>query len=213
MQNLVIKHIKELMDKMCSYVKITRIINVVAERNKNAGIKEFRELIMNILLNYSSQTNIFIYTRNLLSNLIFENEGYFQTLNLEGDLLDIEKCDKCHKEFNKNFISREKIIIFNCKHIFHKNCTIKEKTDNGIEEICPICRESEIQKTSTKGKSLKSLIKKQSVILDNDKYGNKEFQVNVSFTSQNILKRLKKFDNKLKVKKRISIENSLEIVE
>ena len=65
---------------------------------------------------------------------------------------------------------------------------------------------SEVQKTSNRGKSL---IIKQSVILDNSKYNNKEFQVNVSFTSQNILKKLKKFDTKLKAKKRISIENSL----
>ena len=209
MQTIIIKNIKDLMEKMCSYVSITRIINVVSERNKNAGFKEFRDLIMNILYNYSSQTNIFTSTRKLLSNLIFENEGLFQTLNLEGDLLDVEKCDKCQKEFNKNFMYKEKIIIFNCKHNFHKSCTIKEKTDNGIEEICPICRESEIQKSSNrKGKSL---IKKQSIILDNDRYGRKEFQVNVSFTNQNILKKLKKFDNKLKVKKRISIENSLEI--
>jgi hypothetical protein len=42
-----------------------------------------------------------------------------------------------------------------------------------------------------------------------DKYENKEFQVNVSFNNQNILKKLKRFDNKLKVKKRISIENTL----
>ena len=65
---------------------------------------------------------------------------------------------------------------------------------------------SEVQKTSNRGKSL---IIKQSVILDNSKYNNKEFQVYVSFTSQNILKKLKKFDTKLKAKKRISIENSL----
>ena len=208
MQNIVIQNIKDLMEKMCSYVSIKRIINVVSERNKDAGFKEFRDLIMNILYNYSSQTNIFSSTRNLLSELIFENEGLFQTLNLEGDLIDVDKCDKCQKEFNKNFMYKEKIIIFNCKHYFHKNCTIKEKTDNGIEEFCPICRAQEVQKSSNKGKSL---IKKHSVIIDKERSGNKEFQVNVSFTSQNIIKKLKKFDNKLKTKKRIAIENSLEI--
>ena len=207
MQSFIIKNIKDLMEKMCSYVSITKIINVVSERNKNAGFKEFKELITKILYNYNSQTNIFTSTRNLLTNLIFENEGLFQALNLEGELLNINKCDGCKKEFNKNFMNKEKIIIFNCNHNFHKNCTIKENTDHGIEEICPICRASEIGKASFKGKSL---IRKQSVILDNDKYGGKEFQVNVSFTSQNILKRLKKFDNKLKVKTRISIENSID---
>ena len=204
MQEIILQNIKDLMEKMCSYVSITRIINVVSERNKNAGFKEFRELIMKILYNYSSQTNIFSSTRNLLSNLIMENETLFRNLNQEGELLDRDICDKCKQEFNKNFMSREKIIMFNCKHILHKKCAIQEKSEQDIIEICPICQELEIQNAINKGKSL---IKKQSIILDNERYGNKEFQVNVSFTSQNILKKLKKFDNKLKVKKRISIES------
>ena len=66
MQEIILQNIKDLMEKMCSYVSITRIINVVSERNKNAGFKEFRELIMKILYNYSSQTNIFSLSRNLL---------------------------------------------------------------------------------------------------------------------------------------------------
>ena len=69
------------MEKMCSYVSITRIINTVSERNKDAGFKEFKQLIVNILLNYNSQVSIFESTRNLLSNSIFHNEGDFQDLN------------------------------------------------------------------------------------------------------------------------------------
>ena len=205
-QSIVIKNIKDLMERMCSYVSIKKIIDVVSERNKNAGIKEFRELILNILYNYNNQANIFTSTRNLLSNSIFENEALFQALNFEGELLDINKCDGCKKEFNKNFMNKEKILIFNCKHNFHKYCTIKEKTEHGIEDICPICRASEIQKAIFKGKSL---IKKQTVILDNDN-NNKEFQVSVSFTTQNILKKLKKFDNTLRIKQRISMENCID---
>ena len=108
----------------------------------------------------------------------------------------------------ENFIDNSSVIITTkCNHNFHKNCTIKEKTDSGIEEICPICTATEIQKKAfNKGKSL---IKKQSIILDNERTSKKEFQVNVSYDDQNILKKLKKFDNRLKVKKRISIENSL----
>ena len=206
MQDINLQNIKDLMDRMCSYVKITRIMNVVSERNKNAGLKEFKELIKKILNNYSSQTNIFYSTRNLLSNTVFENETLFQELNQKGELIDRDKCDKCKKEFNKHLMNKEKILVFNCEHIFHKSCAIKETQGQDIVELCPLCMESEVQKASNKGKSL---IKKQTVILDNNKSNNKEFQVTVSFTSQNILKKLKKFDTKLKAKKRISIENSL----
>jgi hypothetical protein len=205
-QNVILQDIKDLMDNMCSYVSITKIMNVVSERNKDAGFKEFKELIMKILNNYSSQTNIFVSTRNLLSNLIFENEGLFQSLNQEGDLLDFKNCDGCKKEFNKDFMNKEKVILFNCKHMYHKNCAAKENTENGIQEICPICSAIEFEQSTKKGQSL---INRQNTRLDKDKYENKEFQVNVSFNNQNILKKLKRFDNKLKVKKRISIENTL----
>ena len=126
MQDINLQNIKDLMDRMCSYVKITRIMNVVSERNKNAGLKEFKELIKKILNNYSSQTNIFYSTRNLLSNTVFENETLFQELNQKGELIDRDKCDKYKKEFNKNLMNKEKILVFNCEHIFHKSCTIKE---------------------------------------------------------------------------------------
>ena len=205
-QNVILQDIKDLMENMCSYVSITKIMNVVSERNKDAGFKEFKELIMKILNNYSSQTNIFVSTRNLLSNLIFENEGLFQRLNQEGDLLDFQKCDGCKKEFNKDFMSKENVILFNCKHMYHKNCVAKENTDNGIEEVCPICSAIEFEQTQKKGQSL---IIRQNTRLDKDKYENKEFQVKVSSNGQNIFKKLKRFDNKLKVKKRISIENTL----
>ena len=204
MQEILIQNIKALTEKMCSYVSITHMISVVSERNKNAGFKEFRELIMKILYDYSSQTNIFSSTRSLLSNLVMENEALFQTLNLEGELLDRDTCDKCKQEFNKNILSREKVLVFNCKHIFHKKCAIQEKNEQDIVEVCPICQASDIQKSMTKGMSL---IRKQSIILDNERYGNREFQVNVSINNQNILKKLKKFDSKLKTKKRISIES------
>ena len=126
MQDINLQNINDLMDRMCSYVKITRIMNVVSERNKNAGLKEFKELIKKILNNYSSQTNIFYSTRNLLSNTVFENETLFQELNQKGELIDRDKCDKYKKEFNKNLMNKEKILVFNCEHIFHKSCTIKE---------------------------------------------------------------------------------------
>ena len=55
----IMQDIKDTMEKICSYVGIARILNIVSERNKNAGFKEFKDLIMKILFNYGRQTKIF----------------------------------------------------------------------------------------------------------------------------------------------------------
>ena len=205
-QKIVLQNIKDLMEKMCYYVSITRIIDTVSQRNKNAGFKEFRELIMKILNNYNSQANIFSSTRNLLSNLILENENLFRAINQEGELLGKDKCDECKKEFTRNFMNKEKVIIFNCKHIFHTKCAKKENSEDGADPVCPICNSLDVKQSSEKKGA--SLIRKQSIIL-NEKNNSKEFQVNVSIDNQAILKGLKKFDSKLKNRKRIAIENTL----
>ena len=205
-QKIVLQSIKDLMEKMCYYVSITRIIDTVSQRNKNAGFKEFRELIMKILNNYNSQANIFSSTRNLLSNLILENENLFRAINQEGELLGKDKCDECKKEFTRNFMNKENVIIFNCKHIFHTKCAQKENSEDGADRVCPICNSLDVKQSSEKIGA--SLIRNQSIIL-NERNNNKEFQVNVSIDNQAILKGLKKFDSKLKSRKRIAIENTI----
>jgi len=42
LSKIISKEIKELMEKMCSFVSVTQILNFVSEHNKNAGFKEFR---------------------------------------------------------------------------------------------------------------------------------------------------------------------------
>ena len=201
----IIQDIKDLMEKLCSFVGITKILNIVSEKNKNAGLKEFKDIIMNILFNYGRQTNIFETTKNLCTNLIFQNILTFQNMNQEGGLLDLDKCDKCHKKFNDKS-NNDSILLFKCKHIFHFRCSEKEK--NGIvnELICPICSEFEInQPLNTR----KSLIMKRNLKLIEGFSAKKEMQGNLSANKQIILKKLKRFDNKLKAKTRTAIENNL----
>ena len=201
----IMQDIKDTMEKICSYVGIARILNIVSERNKNAGFKEFKDLIMKILFNYGRQTKIFESTKKLLTNLIFENETTFQIMNQEGGLLDLEKCDKCQKIFEDES-TKGNIVIFKCQHIFHFNCVRKERTDIGIELICPICREFEISQSIS---TLKSLITRKSTKLLDGYLAKKDIQSNVSGNKQNMFKKLKRFDVKLKAKKRLTIESNL----
>ena len=196
----IIQYIKDLMEKMCSYVSIKRIIEVVTNRNKNAGFQEFRELLIKILSNYDNLSSIFKSARNLLSNLVLQNEGSFQILNAKGELLNINKCDKCKKAFNKSLSNnKEKVLVFSCDHIFHRTCIKDVWTEFGKEPICPICSELEISEVENKGDSL---IRKNSTIIDKN-IDDSKFQVNVSLPSKNMLKKLKHFDDKYFAKRKI----------
>ena len=206
-QEKLLKDIKDLMEKMCSYVSITRIINVVSERNKNVGFKEFRELIMKIFTAYSHQTTILESVRRLFTNLILENENQFQRLNQEGELLDIDKCEKCQKEFNKEFKSKEKILIFNCKHNFHKECCGKERTSHGLEEVCPLCRQTDVEESNNN--KMSGFVRKSTTILEEKKKNKKEFQVEVTFHTQKMFQKLTKLDKKLETKNKLMIYNSI----
>ena len=190
----IIKDIKELLEKMCSYVSIKRIMEVLSKKNQNAGFNEFKELLVKILGNYDNLSNIFVSARNLLTNLVLENENSFQILNLRGELLNFDKCDKCQRELNKSLNNnKEKVVVFSCNHIYHRNCVKIERTKYGNEPVCPVCRELEIGVYNEEGSSL---IKSNATIIEEKKNENNQFQVDVSFTSKKKIKILQKFDGK-----------------
>ena len=203
--NQIIQDIKDTLEKICSYVGVKKILNIISDQNKTRGFKDFKELIMKLLLNYGRQTKIFESTKKLLTNLIFENEATFQEMNQEGGLLDLEQCDKCKKNFDDK-TSKESILIFKCQHLFHFKCARKERTENGIELICPICRELEIEQSIN---TRKTLIRRKSTKLFEGFSHKRDVQNNISSSKQNIMKKLKRFDEKLKIKKRMNIENNL----
>ena len=199
---IIIQDIKDLMEKMCSYVSIKRIMEQVAEKNKNAGFKEFRELLIKILNNYDNLSNIFKSARSLLTNLVLESEGSFQVLNAKGELLNVTKCDKCGKNFVKNLNSttQENIIMFLCDHIFHKFCIEDISGYRGGDPVCPICTDLEFIKTDNKANTL---IKSNATVFDDKKDENNQIQVNVSQNSKKMLKQLKKFDDNYFEKRKI----------
>ena len=186
----IIKNIKDLMEKMCTYVSINRILEVVTDKNKNAGFKEFKDLLIKLLSNYDNLSSILVSARNLLTNLILENENSFQVLNSKGELLNIEKCDKCQNKFIKNLNNKENVLVFLCNHTFHRNCVKDIRTEFGKEPVCPICSSLEISENENKGESL---IRSSTIRLGNN-LENNPFQVNVTFSSRRMLQKLQKFD-------------------
>ena len=131
--------IKELLEKMCSFVSIKRIVNKVAESSKEATLREFKELLLKMLNSYSNLTKILDSAKQLLSNSVIINENELIRLSNKGNEIILRKCDQCHKEFKKSS-KNENIIVFKCGHLMHESCV----ADENEELECKICRKNEI---------------------------------------------------------------------
>jgi WD40 repeat protein len=132
--------LKDVLEKMCSYVSIEAIITNVTEKYKQAEFKEFKKLLLNMLSSYSHLKNILISAKNLLSNSVLYNVIELKKLNQKGNRFNFNKCDQCSKGFNP--ISEDPIIVFGCGHKCHFKCACYD--DNG-EAYCITCRKNEIE--------------------------------------------------------------------
>ena len=209
LNQLISNEIKELIEKMCSFVSVTQILNFVSEHNKNAGIKEFRELITKLLGSYSNFTSILYSTRSLLTNAILSDEHNFQTLNLKGELLNVKRCNLCKKEFKEVQGKKEFIMVFNCNHVFHKECIAKNKSPHQKNLECPLCMEIEFDDGNRKGKSL---INKNNVKIEQENNEKTKFQVKVGASARKILQKLEKYDDRSLEKHVLMINNSITVL-
>ena len=176
-QNLV-ENVKDLTEKMCSYVSIKRILEIVTDKNKISGFKEYKELIIKLLGIYSNSTDILFSVKRLFTSLIFQTDKQFNDFNTEGFTLN-EICDKCSKEFNC-----DKIYRFNCKHFIHKECIFYQNCEFGKQMLCPICKDIEIENKNIDGKSLVKL--NTNIIEENN--------IRENYVPPRISQKLKKFD-------------------
>ena len=198
------------MEKMISFVGIRRILDEVSKKNKSAGFKEFRTILMEILNSFSNLSNILSSAKNLLSNLVLQNEHYFQVLNLKGELLNANKCAKCQKVFSKNLNNKDKILVFSCEHVFHKECIYQGKMEYGKEYSCPICTELEFDQYFDKAKS--SLIKENNSVIPEKNTKDNKFQVNLSVTARKTLQKMERYDFRYLEKHKLMINNSITVL-
>ena len=193
LHQVLMEEIKDLTEKMCSYVSIKRIIQVVTDKNKDSGFREYKDLIMKLLGIYSKSSEILFSVKNLLTSLILEDEKSFQEYNIKGKTIN-EQCDKCHKE-----LMTDKIFIFNCKHMLHKECINIQYTEYGKEAICPICPATEIEKKNNNDE--KSLVTQSLNLIDEKKVQ--------SYMAIRIAQKLNNYDKKDLDKNELMIRNAL----
>jgi hypothetical protein len=133
------------LEKMSLYIGIKRILEEIS-KNKIAGYKEFKPLLYKILETYDIQNSILLSSTKLFKNLCFENCEEFISVNKEGNIYNINKCSICGNNFEKiKKYNEKKILVFNCGHKMHVQCSKTEKIGNDNIIICPICKKKEIE--------------------------------------------------------------------
>ena len=197
--------IKFLLEKMCVYINIKVIMTIVSNNYKNAGLNEFKELLLNLLESYNNQEEIYKSTKNLLYFNVINNKKILINSNLKGNFFNFEFsfCSNCKNEFsNKNNVC----YIFNCKHILCKKCVIKDYFNNEEINFCSICKENQIEdfNLNEDENNENSLIKKYSIKFINENINNEKIESN---DKKQFLKRINKYENKINNKKNDFIEN------
>ena len=139
-------NIKDVLEKMSIYVGVRKILDEVSQKNKEAGYKEFKPILLKIFETYDNQSFILNSVGRLLIKLFFENIKDFRVENMKGKNFELNKCDVCNENFSKNVGSDgKKILIFKCKHIMHYYCSYSEINKNISTYVCPICRKNEVE--------------------------------------------------------------------
>ena len=144
-EEAIFDNIKDVLEKMSSYIGVRRILEEVSKNNKEAGYKEFKPILLKIFETYDNQSFILNSVGRLLINLCFENLESFKEENFEGRILELNKCDICNENFHRNSDNEaRKILVFKCTHIMHRYCAYSEIFKNITKYICPICRKDEV---------------------------------------------------------------------
>jgi hypothetical protein len=199
----IIKEIKELLEKMSTFVKFRKLIDEVARQNKNAGYQEFRDITIDILRSYTHFTRIVNSAKDLVNNLIYDKEQECRLLNSKGEILG-KFCDICKKQFKKEK-SAENIYFFMCGHTFHENC-LEEENKNRKVMLCCICNDLDIINEKEKPSGLnKNMIKKVKT--------SKKFKVEIPEEWEKYFKMMEKYNNQNSDKNSTMLNKSIHILD
>ena len=125
---------ESLLMKMTENISLHLIIDFLTEKFGELGISKIKKLNYMMFLNFRLDENIFNKQKYLIeSEINFEINNYLFERN-KGHSNSILECSIC-----KNFIETDKIILFNCNHIYHPNCYLKQGNN---DDECPICRKN-----------------------------------------------------------------------
>ena len=212
LQAMLSMNIKDLLEKMTSFVSIKKIIEKVTEKNTNAEYREFRELLDKMLNSYSNLTKILDSAKQLLHNSVIINENELIRISQKGNDFILKRCDICHKDFHLTS-RKENILVFHCGHLMHERCVMNENSneeENSEMIECKICRKNEIDSSiitvsrSTSKSSNEITSSDSNFIVDDNEVKTEE--------KIEIFKKWKDFDKRHVQTKKMLIENTINIL-
>ena len=206
-------NIKDVLEKMSIYIGVKRILDEVSEKNKSAGYKEFKPILLKIFETYDNQRFILNSVKRLMIYLCFENIKQFKNINFKGKKCNLIKCDICEDNFSKNQDKDgKKILVFKCPHIMHYYCSYSQIINNINTFLCPICRNNELDNAISNLNS--SLMGRKKAFIKNIRVENEtKIRLNKDGIDINKYKRefikLKNFDMNYTIKRESFIEQSV----
>ena len=219
--------IKDLLDKMTSYVSIKRIINKVTEESNNmrkqqAEFKEFKDLLSKMLASYSNLTEIMESAKQLLTNSILINVNEYIRIKNSGSGFYVKQCSDCKQDLVSSW-RNENVLVFYCGHIVHEHCGFRDDTLDDV--VCRICRSNEIEDSITgavmyKVKKNKNDVNENKTISDdngdNDNVNNNNYhyphtQVGRTYEDKKeMFRTLREFDKRFHQYSKNLIDNSMQ---
>ena len=148
-EKTILDLITEILEHMSTHIGVIPIIEIVSDRFHNAGFREFRKLVLDVL--YVFQKSISYLKKTLV---VFQNTVKFSTKELvdvlsKGTEIKIGFrsnevfCSSCNAELGMAFKTEEynfnNLIAFQCGHVYHVDCAASENR----EKVCLICRQNE----------------------------------------------------------------------
>lgn len=136
--------IELILSKMCEYVNLPLIIEIVTEKIKGVsiGFKEFKRLLSGMCYSLNQTENILFLIRKMLRKSICNSFENFLKIKINGSCIRLTQCSYCKKGFEGK---DGMLITIGCGHSYHKSCCAKEEE----EFVCFNCRREEVKKSIT----------------------------------------------------------------
>ena len=138
---LIDRDIQKIFDNMYTYVKITKIMSNLTEKNKEIEYKEFKPILFKMVNGFTNSRKILELASNLVTIKISKDEKELLNLIKIGTIYQMNKCDYCNKEIKNDDV----VCFFKCGHKLHFMCSIKKEDFMS----CNVCIKKEIENSIT----------------------------------------------------------------
>ena len=187
--NILNETFESAIAKMTDCISLPLILDVMGEKCGEAGFSKFKQLNYMMFSNFRLSENIFNLKKSLIeSGISLEVDNYLYERN-KGHFAIINTCGICKEFLGKGNV--DKIKYFNCNHVYHYLCFLKEGGGNE----CFICKKNDciINKDEKKYFEVLDKIKYKENL---EKIKKKEIELNKEILRREKMNKLKKLNKK-----------------